>query len=122
MSESTSENDPKAIVRRLVEDVYGGDLDRLGEFIADDYVDHSRWGDRDGLRRMLTALRHAYPEIHFTVDDLISEGDKVAARIHCTCSDPLPNRTPVKNIDATVIFRIENGKIVEHWGHSDSFF
>ncbi len=116
----TDEN--KAIIRRLVEEVYGGDLDRLNDFIAEDYVDHSRWGDRDGLRRVLTALRHAYPEVKFSVDELIAEGDKVAAQVHCECRCPDSPGLPDKRIDATLVFRVADGKIVEHWGHSDSFF
>jgi predicted ester cyclase len=105
-----------------VEEVYGGDLGRIDELIAENYVDHSRWGDREGLRRMLTALRQAYPEIHFYVDDLIAEDDKVAACIHCDCEAPSRGGTRKKRIDATIVFRIEAGKVIEHWGHSDSFF
>lgn len=112
----------KTLIRHLVEDVYGGDLDQLSELVGEDYVDHGRWGDRDGLRRVLTALRHAYPEVLFAVDDLIAEDDKVAACIHCECTGPGAGALRKKKIDATVVFRIKNGKVVEHWGHSDSFF
>jgi hypothetical protein len=45
----------------------------------------------------------------------------VAARIRCTCrdhSDPSQH----KLIHSIAIFRLDGGKVVEHWGHSDSFF
>lgn len=117
---NTEEN--KALIRRLVAEVYGSDLDRLNDLVAENYVDHSRWGDRDGLRRMLTALRHAYPEIKFSIDDLIAEGDRVAACIHCDCAGEAGSAVGKKRIKATVVFRVDKGKVVEHWGHSDSFF
>ena len=112
-------SDNKAIVRQLVEKVYCGAVDQLDGLVAADYVDHSRWRDREGLSRVIVAFKGAYPAIEFSVRDIVAEDDKVAARIRCTCRD---HSDTDKVIHSIAIFRLDNGKVVEHWGHSDSFF
>jgi predicted SnoaL-like aldol condensation-catalyzing enzyme len=116
---ASSEN--KTIVRQLVEQVYSGAVERLDELVAADYVDHSRWRDREGLRRVIVAFKGAYPTIEFSVRDILAEDDRVAARIRCTCRDP-SDPSQDKVIHSISIFRLDEGKVVEHWGHSDSFF
>jgi predicted SnoaL-like aldol condensation-catalyzing enzyme len=112
----------KAVVRELVERAYSGEVDRLDGLVAPDYLDHSRWGDREGLRRVIVDFKAAYPGIEFSVRDIVGEGDKVAARIRCTCRDHPGESGHEKVIHSIAIFRLANGKVVEHWGHSDSFF
>ncbi len=112
----------KELVRELVESVYGRELARLDEFVAETYVDHSRWGDREGLRRMLAQFKTAYPDIEFVVEDIVAEGNRVAARIRATYNGNKKRRHREKTMRATAIFRIDEGKVVEHWGHSDSFY
>jgi len=113
---SLSQN--KTIVRELVEKVYSGDVDKLDDLVRTDYVDHSRWHDRDGLRRVIKAFKGAYPRIEFSVRDIFAEDDKVAARIRCNCEESGHEKV----IHSIAIFRLADGKVVEHWGHSDSFF
>lgn len=110
----------KEAIRRLVEEVYGGDLDHLENFVAEDYRDHSRWSDREGLRKVLSAFKTAYPDVRFTVMDLLAEGNEVAARFACDCGGH--DTTHRKHFDAIAIFRLADGRVVEHWAHSDSFF
>ena len=113
---SAKEN--KTLVRRLFEEAIPGDLDLLRESFADDYVDHCRWENREGLCHMISGFRAAFPKLKCKVEDMIAEGDKVAARVMITGN----GKEMEKTIKAVAIYRIENGKIVEHWGHSDSFF
>jgi steroid delta-isomerase-like uncharacterized protein len=60
----------------------------------------------------------AFPDVHFTIEDLLAEGDKVAARFtwHGTHRDKflgiVPTHKPV-TIPGIDIFHIANGKIVE---------
>ena len=115
---ATDEN--KALIRRLVEGVFSGQLEQLDDLVAESYVDHGRWRDREGLKNMLTAVRKAYVTVEFHVNDLLAEGDKVVARVRCQFGDGV-NGSPQKVIDSINIFRLARGKLVEHWGHSDSF-
>jgi predicted ester cyclase len=112
----------KEIVRRLVEEVYNGAVEKLDELVAESCVDHGRWNNRDGLKRVLHALRIAYPRLEFSVRDMLAEDDKVAARIRCDCREQPASGCPEKVIHSTNIFRLSEGKVVEHGGHSDSFF
>ena len=113
---STEEN--KAIVRRLLEKGYAGELGFLEELVAADYRDHCVWKNRQGLVRMLTAYGAAFAELKCIVTLMIAEEDKVAA----CCQLVGAGRGETKTINATSLFRIREGKVVEHWGHSDSFF
>jgi predicted SnoaL-like aldol condensation-catalyzing enzyme len=108
----------KTIVRVLVEDVFNGDLHRLNDYLTDDYIDHSDWGDRDGLRKTLTDFRASYPDLTFRIEDLIAEGDRVAARTTVVGHRPDEEKT----IHAISVYRLLDGRVVERWGYSDSFF
>jgi predicted SnoaL-like aldol condensation-catalyzing enzyme len=112
----------KEIVRQLVEKVYSGKVDELDGLVAPEYVDHSRWGDREGLRHVIVDFKAAYPGIEFSVRDILAEDDKVAVRIRCSCRDHSDESGLEKVIHSIAIFRLAKEKVVEHWGHSDSFF
>ena len=62
----------------------------------------------------------AFPDLHFTIEELIAEGDKVAGRYTArgTHKGELMGIPPTNNaISLTVseIYRIADGKITEHW-------
>jgi predicted ester cyclase len=69
-------------------------------------------------------FRDAFPDLRFTAEDIIAEGDKVAARYTMRGTHqgefmgvaPTGNRIEVTGID---IVRFEGGKMVEHWANSD---
>lgn len=72
------------------------------------------------------AFRQAFPDIQVTVEDVITEGDKVTARCHVQATHtgdglgfPATGR-PVDFSGITII-RIRDGKIVEAWNHFDFF-
>ena len=125
---STSQN--KAIVRRLYEEfVNKGDMEAFEDLVADDFVEHEEFPgmtpDREGVKQTFTHMRQAFPDFRFEVEEMIAEDDKVVCRfrVHGTHRaefmgiEPSGNRVDVPAID---IFRLEDGKIAEHWGVSDS--
>src|SRR4030042_1987465 len=75
----------KAIVRRWVEGLNRHDLNVADEVISDDYTAHIAGGlefkGPQGAKQMLAPLISAFPDFHYTVDDLVAEGDKVVVRI-----------------------------------------
>ncbi len=78
---SAEEN--KAIVRRYFEELWNkGDLSFIEEYIGPD-VTHS-WGHetRESWRVALSAWLTAFPDFRYHVDDLVAEGDIVAANTH----------------------------------------
>ena len=123
----------KAVSRRFLEEVFGkGKLNVLDEIIASDHV-NSGPGTPPGLptgpegsKQLVTMYRNAIPDVHFTIDDQIAEGDKVWTRWtgHGTYTGELFG-IPATGKSATVtgigVDRIVNGKIVESWGIFDQF-
>ena len=81
----------KALVRRELEEVFTrGNLDAAEDIYASDYVSHetatvSRPGSEDirgveAARQIAAARREAFPDLTYTIEDQIAEGDKVATR------------------------------------------
>lgn len=78
---SAEEN--KAIVRRYLEEVWNsGDLGAADEIITPALSFRGPAGAIEGLeafKRYVAGVRTVFPDIHFTTEDLIAEGDKVVA-------------------------------------------
>jgi steroid delta-isomerase-like uncharacterized protein len=77
--------DNKAISRRFYEDVWNGsNLDALGELASDDIVLRDRdMGDHrgaDAAREFISTYRGAFPDLRFTIEEQIAEGDSVVTR------------------------------------------
>ena len=69
---------------------------------------------------------NAFPDLHITVEDSVTEGDKIAVRcrVNAThCGEGIgvtPCNTPVEFTFMTIV-RLENGKIAEAWNNVDFF-
>ena len=66
----------------------------------------------------------AFPDLHFTMEDQVATGDKVAHRWHCTGTHtgPLGPVAPTGkkiSVDGLIIDRLVDGKIVERWEQYD---
>ncbi len=78
----------------------------------------------DIFKETFSEAREGFPDLTIAVEDVMAEGDKVTARVTMRGTHsgefqgiaPTGKRVEVKAID---MFRIEDGKIVEHWGHAD---
>ena len=123
----------KAIDRRFLEEVFGqGKLAVADEIIAPDHVNGGPGAvpgippGPEGSKMLVTVYRNAFPDVHFTIDEQIAEGDKVVTRWtgHGTHKGELAG-IPATGKSATVtgigVDRIVNGKIVESWGIFDQF-
>jgi predicted ester cyclase len=64
------------------------------------------------LLQCLSALQNACPDLEITVDDMIAEGNRVAVRFTAAGSRDGGERALAPGI---LIYRIADGKIVEHW-------
>src|SRR3712207_365110 len=71
--------------RRVYSMFNEGDLDGLADLVAEDVVDHEAPPGQPqglaGLRGWLSTIRAAFPDLEFTVEDVISEGDRVVCRV-----------------------------------------
>ncbi len=110
---SVQEN--KDIIRRFYEKLNSGDpIAAVDMYLAEEFVGHNAWENREGFKKVVTALKAAYPDTQNCIEDIIAEDNNVAVRLTINGRQ--------KSISAIVVYRIENGKIVEQWAHSDSFF
>ena len=101
----------------------------IDEFIAPDQVDHAAPpgtpGGLAGAKQTITMYLTAFPDLHFTVEDLIAEGDKVVARltVRGTQKGAFMGIPPTgKHVTSTAIDinRLAGGKSVEHWLEMDT--
>jgi steroid delta-isomerase-like uncharacterized protein len=115
----------KALVHRFFEEMLNlGNADVGDELFAVDAVDHAAFPDqvagREGFKQAVRLVHGAFPGIHYTVDDMIAEGDRVATRwtLRGTHAGeflgvpPSGNQVTVTGIN---VLRFANGQIVECW-------
>ncbi|MCU1426446.1 MAG: hypothetical protein JWL83_446 [Actinomycetia bacterium] len=80
----------KATLRRVFEEGFShGRLEVVDECLAPGAVDHHDFTDdapdfRSHLKGVITMLRTAMPDLTMSVEDLVAEGDRVAARVILT--------------------------------------
>ena len=123
----------KALSRRFLEEVFNnGKLNVLDEIIAKDHVTTGP-GTLPGLptgpegqKQLVTVYRNAFPDVHFTIDDQIAEGDKVVTRwtgrgTHKGELFGIPATGKSSTVTGIAVDRIVNGKIAESWGIFDQF-
>jgi steroid delta-isomerase-like uncharacterized protein len=78
----------------------------------------------DGHRQYSEAMMVAFPDLDRKVDDLVAEGDRVAARWSATGTQTgpfmgMPPSGKVATSSGITIFRVADGRIVEEWSESD---
>ena len=121
---STEQN--KAIVRQMVEEIFNrGNISRLDEFMAPDFVEHEELPPGMDVKQMTMMLRSAFPDFKATIDDLIAEGDKVVIRQTWSGTQKgefmgVPPTGKSVSFGVIDIIRVAGGKFVEHWGQMDS--
>ena len=71
-------------IRRHVEEVWNkGKLDVIPELISPNYRNRSGQNEfkgPEGFKQMVTSARTAFPDLHFTIDEMVGEGDTLAVR------------------------------------------
>jgi steroid delta-isomerase-like uncharacterized protein len=106
----------------------GGDLTIADRLVASDFVSHGAPPGLppgpEGVKQWVGLFRSAFPDLWSTVDDVITDGDKVVERFrgggtHRGSFFGIPPTGKAVATTGINIFRIAEGKIVEHWGNSD---
>ena len=120
----------KASVRRFYDEVFNKkNRAAIDEFIDPTQVDHAAPpgtpGGLEGANQTLTMYLTAFPDLHFTVEDLIAEGDKVVARLTTRGTQQgvfmgIPPTGKHVTVTAIDINRLAGGKSVEHWLNMDT--
>ena len=123
----------KAVVHRVIEEVINkGNLEVADEVMASNYVYHFPMGEVNGpggFKELIGMMRNAFPDLNITVDDLIAEGETVAARftMRGTFKGEMMGIAPTGKqftFPEAVFIRFENGKEAEATPYANmaSFF
>lgn len=120
-------HDAKRLVSRWYEEIWNqGRLDVADEIFVPDYVHPGQTvTGPESAKRVVQAYRTAFPDIHFTIDDMIEEGGRVATRLTMTGThlgplDGIPPTGRRVEIQAIGIFEVRGGKLMRHWGVFDA--
>ena len=115
----------REVVRRLYEDcLNAGRVEDIPALVSADFVGPSGERGPDGFRAITLSLRAAFPDIHFTLEDMAAEGDRVAVRWTWRGTHRgrfrafAATQKPVTN-DGIAFYQVEGGRIVRSWLQTD---
>ena len=125
---STEQN--KALIRRFYEEVLNKkNTAVIDELLDPNQVNHSlppgMPADLEGSKQFIGMFLTGFPDLHFTVEDMIAEGDTVVARLtargtHQGAFMGIPPTGKHVTVTAIDINRLVGGKSVEHWLEMDT--
>ena len=110
-----------SIVRKFTEIVINqGDMDAAATYVWDDVVEEvplpGQGPGLDGLKDALRSMRAGFSDLNFSIQEQISEGDKVASRFEWTGTHTgvflgIPATGKPVRVWGIVIDRLQDGKI-----------
>jgi steroid delta-isomerase-like uncharacterized protein len=120
---ATAMSENAAIVRRFVEEVMNrSDFDGAGRFMSEDVVQHVLFpGQKPGLagfQEMMREARAAFPDLHWTVEEQLVDGERVLTRFEWTGTHDgpflgVPPTGRRVRVWGMVIDRVVDGRITE---------
>lgn len=123
-------NEAERLVRRLHRTLLDSrEVTTVDEFFAEDFVSHNQppgiEGGAAGVKQFFAMFRDAFPDAEVDIDELVADGDRVAVATTLTGTHegellgvaPTGRRVSVTGID---LVRVEDGRIVEHRGLTDT--
>jgi steroid delta-isomerase-like uncharacterized protein len=120
----------KDTTRRFYDEVINqGKLDLIDELVSSDFVEHEEFpglgNTREAVKGFFTMFRSAFPDMKFTMEDILEDGDKIVVRAMITGTHKgefmgIPATGKSVRVQAIDMVRFENGKMMEHWGATDT--
>jgi steroid delta-isomerase-like uncharacterized protein len=119
----------KSIVRRWVEEGWNKRNSALiDQLFTPNFYQHETGPESvnssETLKPFVAGYLSAFPDLQFTIEDLIAEGDKVVWRFKATGNNTGPfmggpaTGKPV-TVTGTITFRLENSRMAEAWLNLD---
>ena len=105
-----------------------GELDRIPEFVTEDYVNHEAWPGEDpgyaGFRLRMERLHAAITDMRLEVHEVVAAGDLVAYRatLSGTHEGELLGMPPTGrsfSVQHMHMLRMRDGRACEHWAVRD---
>lgn len=87
------------------------DFDAAAKYFGPRYVQHNPTAPDgiEGFRKFIAFRKEKFPDAHSDIKQVFADGDYVILHVHAV---PTPGERGSAIVD---IFKLENGKIVEHW-------
>jgi predicted SnoaL-like aldol condensation-catalyzing enzyme len=87
------------------------DFDAAAKYFGPRYVQHNPTAPDgiEGFKKFITFRKEKFPDAHSDIKQVFADGDYVILHVHAV---PTPGERGSAIVD---IFKLENGKIVEHW-------
>lgn len=112
----------KQLVSRFIQLMSSQQTEKFGEVIAESYIQHNPMV-KQGLIGIIGGaewFESVFPDVTATIDDIVVEADKVVARVTWTGTHKgelfgVPATNKKVTWTGTDWWRIENGKLAEHW-------
>jgi predicted ester cyclase len=121
--------DTKKMIERIpLEVLNNGSFGLLDEIVATDFIEHSPQPGvaptLEGFKQTAIALKTAFPDLHYVIEDSIECGDRIVHRLAASGTmkgDFMGMPATGKRATWTEIHigRVANGRLVEHWGLVD---
>ena len=110
-------NSPRTLLEAIVRMFVTGDASTANSLFSVTYLDHQGLGEGeligpDEFRRMVAVARSRYDQLDVGIEDVLLDGDKVAARLRWIGT----RRGRTVERETIEILRIQDGRAVEHWG------
>jgi predicted ester cyclase len=115
----------KEIIRNLYENILNNrKMELLNDVIAPDYTGIGAVAGAAGFSATVLSVIAGFPDIKWTIEDIVSEGDKVIVRWHWSGTNTAPFRgIPASNKKVTdhaiVIYQLTDGKVSHAWLQGD---
>ncbi len=122
----------EAVVSRIWDEIWNkGDLDVCDEVFAPSYVGYlpgmpAPVKGPEEFKQLVRIYLTAFPDVHLSVHDVISSGDRVVVRwsSHGTNTGPYMGFPPTgrqMEMPGISIFRMEGDKVATEWEQFDTF-
>jgi predicted ester cyclase len=115
----------KELIKSFIDEVFNNhDVVAIDNYIAANLTDGAG-KTPESFKKSLTALFSGFPDLHVKIEHILAENDFVLVFLIFSGTHKgqfegmQPTNKPVK-IRSADLYRIENGKIVEHWDVVDS--
>jgi predicted ester cyclase len=118
------------VVRRLIGEGFNEcNLEVVDSLTAPDLAEHQNFGPDHapgaaGVRAVVESLKRAFPDFRLAIEDLVVSGSTVWLRMVATGTNTgsfmghPPTGRPIR-VDVFDVIRVEDGRMVEHWGVPD---
>jgi steroid delta-isomerase-like uncharacterized protein len=125
---NTAELEPHQMPKAIINWLYAEFMNEGNPAIADELVSSSFTGPAgkgpEAFKSLVLPLRQAFPDLHFTIRDMVVEGSRVVVRwtwqgTHRGLFAGIAPTGRLVSNEGIAIYRVEDGKIAEAWSQMD---